>query len=48
MEKQKVNVFWFRRDLRLQDNCGLYHALSKGLKVLPLFIFDPEILDDLN
>lgn len=47
-EKQKVNVFWFRRDLRLQDNCGLYHALSEGLDVLPLFIFDPEILDDLN
>jgi len=41
-------VFWFRRDLRLEDNAGLYHALNSGKQVLPLFIFDPNILDDLN
>lgn len=46
--KDKVNVFWFRRDLRLQDNCGLYHALKKEDKVLPVFIFDKEILDQLE
>lgn len=46
--KDKVNVFWFRRDLRLQDNCGLYHALKKEHKVLPVFIFDKEILDQLE
>lgn len=43
----KVAVFWFRRDLRLEDNVGLYHALSSGLPVLPLFIFDQEILSAL-
>jgi deoxyribodipyrimidine photo-lyase len=48
MEKQKVNIFWYRRDLRLQDNCGLYHALNGKLNILPIFIFDTEILDDLN
>jgi deoxyribodipyrimidine photo-lyase len=42
-----MNVFWFRRDLRLEDNAGLYYALREGKPVLPLFIFDPEILDDL-
>ena len=42
-----VNIFWFRRDLRLHDNAGLYHALSSGLPVLPIFIFDSNILDQL-
>ena len=40
-------VFWFRRDLRLDDNAGLYHALKSGCPVLPVFIFDRNILDDL-
>jgi deoxyribodipyrimidine photo-lyase len=43
-----ISVFWFRRDLRLDDNAGLYHALKAGLPVLPLFIFDIEILEKLN
>ncbi|NBC06656.1 MAG: deoxyribodipyrimidine photo-lyase [Bacteroidetes bacterium] len=45
---QKVSVFWFRRDLRLEDNAGLHAALKSGNPVLPLFIFDREILDDLE
>ena len=44
----KINIFWFRRDLRLHDNAGLYHALKSGLPVLPLFIFDKSILDKLE
>ena len=40
----KVCVFWFRRDLRVEDNAGLYHALKSGLPVLPIFIFDESIL----
>ncbi|GEN67378.1 hypothetical protein CRH01_19460 [Chryseobacterium rhizosphaerae] len=44
----KVNVFWFRRDLRLEDNIGLYHALNSGLKVIPVFIFDTDILNQLE
>ena len=44
---EKVNIFWFRRDLRLDDNAGLYHALNSNLPVLPFFIFDTEILDKL-
>lgn len=46
--KEKVAVFWFRRDLRLEDNAGLYWALQQGIPVLPIFIFDPQILDDLD
>jgi deoxyribodipyrimidine photo-lyase len=45
---QKVNLFWFRRDLRLDDNTGLYHALQAGLPVVPVFIFDKDILDHLE
>ncbi|MEM6964253.1 MAG: deoxyribodipyrimidine photo-lyase [Bacteroidota bacterium] len=44
----KINCFWFRRDLRLHDNAGLYHALKSENPVLPLFIFDKNILDDLE
>jgi deoxyribodipyrimidine photo-lyase len=47
MEKQKVSFFWFRRDLRLEDNTGLFHALQSDFPVIPLFIFDDEILDNL-
>ncbi len=46
--KPIVNIFWFRRDLRLQDNAGLYHALKDGNPVLPIFIFDRNILDELE
>ena len=42
-----VTIFWFRRDLRLEDNAGLYHALEAGFPVLPLFIFDTDILHKL-
>lgn len=42
-----MNIFWFRRDLRLNDNAGLYHALKSGQEVLPIFIFDKNILDSL-
>ncbi len=41
------SVFWFRRDLRLHDNHGLYEALSSEDQVIPLFIFDTNILDEL-
>jgi deoxyribodipyrimidine photo-lyase len=45
---QPVSVFWFRRDLRLDDNAGLYHALRSGFSVLPVFIFDTGILNMLE
>jgi deoxyribodipyrimidine photo-lyase len=44
---KKIAVFWFRRDLRLNDNHGLFRALSSGLPVLPVFVFDTKILDKL-
>ena len=47
MTKQEVTFFWFRRDLRLEDNVGLYHALQSKYPVIPLFIFDDAILDSL-
>lgn len=46
--KDKIAIFWFRRDLRLHDNAGLYYALRSGYPVVPLFIFDRNILDDLE
>ena len=46
--KENFSVFWFRRDLRLDDNLGLNAALSSGLKVIPIFIFDTEIINKLE
>ncbi|TXD48890.1 cryptochrome/photolyase family protein [Polaribacter sp. IC073] len=46
--KKTVNIFWFRRDLRLDDNVGFYNALKSNTPVLPLFIFDEEILKKLS
>ena len=48
MSKPAVSIFWFRRDLRIEDNTALYHALNSDLPVLLLFIFDSNILDDLE
>ncbi|RAI89344.1 cryptochrome/photolyase family protein [Algoriphagus yeomjeoni] len=45
---KKVSIFWFRRDLRLEDNHALFQALSESENVLPLFIFDKNILDKLE
>lgn len=43
----EISIFWFRRDLRLNDNAGLFHALKNSKPVLALFIFDSEILERL-
>ena len=44
----KTSIFWFRRDLRLNDNRALGEALKSGMPVMPLFIFDTNITDELN
>jgi deoxyribodipyrimidine photo-lyase len=43
----KVNIFWFRRDFRLDDNVGLFYALKSDNPVLPIFIYDTDIIDKL-
>jgi deoxyribodipyrimidine photo-lyase len=45
--KTKINIFWYRRDLRLEDNHGLFEALKSDKPVLPIFIFDESILSKL-
>lgn len=42
-----MNIFWFRRDLRIDDNVGLYEALISDDTLLPIFIFDKNILAEL-
>lgn len=46
--KKKVTLFWFRRDLRLHDNTALFYALKAHQNVLPLFVFDTNILSQLD
>ncbi|PUZ29227.1 deoxyribodipyrimidine photolyase [Chitinophaga parva] len=45
---EKVCLCWLRRDLRLEDNAALYHALGSGYPVVPVFVFDTNILDGLE
>jgi deoxyribodipyrimidine photo-lyase len=45
---EKISLFWFRRDLRLNDNTGFFYALQQEKNVLPIFIFDKNILDKLE
>ncbi len=47
MNKQEISIFWFRRDLRLEDNAALFFALQSNYPVIPLFIFDEDILEKL-
>ncbi|HNK90203.1 MAG TPA: deoxyribodipyrimidine photo-lyase, partial [Chitinophagales bacterium] len=46
--KSSVSIFWFRRDLRLEDNVGLCQALTSGYPILPIFIFDETILSHIE
>lgn len=48
MQQPEIAVHWFRRDLRTEDNAALCAALQSGYPVLPLFIFDRNILDQLE
>tara|TARA_Y100000746_G_scaffold65942_2_gene54825 strand:- start:2317 stop:3621 length:1305 start_codon:yes stop_codon:yes gene_type:complete len=43
----EASIFWFRRDLRIDDNPGLYEALANSKNVIPIFIFDTNIIDNL-
>ena len=42
--KNERTIFWFKRDLRIEDNTGLFHALSEGREILPVYILDDDIL----
>jgi deoxyribodipyrimidine photo-lyase len=44
----KISICWLRRDLRLEDNCALFHSLSSGTPVMPVFIFDTNIIQGLE
>jgi deoxyribodipyrimidine photo-lyase len=48
MQKQEISICWLRRDLRVFDNVALYHSLKSGYPTLLLFIFDTQILGDLD
>lgn len=45
---KEVTICWFRRNLRIEDNTSFYHALKSGFPVIPVFIFDKEILSTLS
>jgi deoxyribodipyrimidine photo-lyase len=47
-QKEKISLFWFRRDLRIEDNTALINALNSNYPVLPIFIFDNDILEGLD
>ena len=40
---KSFSIFWFRRDIRLEDNIGLSQATKSKYPVIPIFIFDEKI-----
>ena len=48
MKDVEISIFWFRRDLRIDDNVGLYYALQSKYHVLPIFMFDENILSKIE
>lgn len=46
-DQTPISIFWFRRDLRIEDNTALAEALGKDIPVLPIFIYDRLILNEL-
>ncbi len=48
MQKYNKSLVWFRRDLRDYDHAALYHALKDSKQVFCLFIFDTDILNQLQ
>ena len=45
MSKKKVNIVWFKRDLRILDNEALFHANLSGLPLLLVYIFEPSVMN---
>ncbi len=48
LNSSNTNLFWHRRDLRIEDNSGLFKALTSGQKIQAVFIFDSNILNLLS
>lgn len=48
MEKEKINIIWFRRDLRVCDNIALRNIINSDNKFIPIFIYDKNILNKLD
>ena len=46
--KESISICWFRRDLRIHDNNAFFQALGSENSVVPLFIYDSDILDNLS
>ena len=44
--KPNINVFWFKRDLRLIDNQALIEAVNSKTSLLLLYLFEPKLIDD--
>lgn len=45
MEKQKINIVWYKRDLRFTDHEPLYFAQQSGLPLLLIYIFEPSVME---
>ncbi len=44
MQKQEINIVWFKRDLRFTDHEPLYFAQKNGLPILLIYIFEPSVM----
>lgn len=45
-DKKTINVVWFKRDLRLQDNEAIANAIAANKPFLLLYVFEKSLIDD--
>jgi deoxyribodipyrimidine photo-lyase len=45
MEKQAINLLWYKRDLRIYDHVPLKKALEMGLPTMLFYAFEPSVIN---
>ncbi|WP_025743867.1 cryptochrome/deoxyribodipyrimidine photo-lyase family protein [Aquimarina pacifica] len=45
-KNEHINIVWFKRDLRLQDNEAIYTAIKSGKPILLLYVFENSLRND--
>ena len=46
INKEEINIVWFKRDLRLQDNEAIFNALKSKKRVLFMYVFENSLIND--
>lgn len=45
-DREEINVVWFKRDLRLQDNEAIHNAITSSKRTLFIYVFEKTLIED--